>query len=68
MLYTDAIVGTFTAANGTIDKLELWSELTAQEAVFLAAYQTKLAASNTNSSEDMTFKAILDRWFAANMG
>lgn len=68
MDYTNAIVATFTAADGTIDKLELWSELTAQEAVFLAAYQTKLASGNSNASEDMTFKAILDRWFAANMG
>lgn len=68
MKYDNAVVATWFAANGVIDKLELWAELDGEEAAFLADYQTKLAAStNTNSEEDMRFKMIFDRWYLANM-
>lgn len=68
MTYTNAVVAAMVAANGVIDKLELWAELTPQEAAFLAAYQTTLGSGNSNSADDMTFKAIFDRWFMYNMG
>lgn len=68
MKYTNAVVATWFAANGLIDKLELWDELSLEETRFLAAYQALFAASgNTNSNDDLKFKAIFDRWFMYNM-
>ena len=68
MKYDNAVVAVMFEADKLIDKIELWSEITPQEAVFLAAYQAIFVASgNTNSSDDIKFKSIFDRWFLYNM-
>ena len=68
MTSTNAVVTTWTGEDEMIDKLEAWSELTAEEASFLASYQTALSAGNTNVEQDLKFKVIFDRWFMYNMG
>jgi hypothetical protein len=69
MVYTGGLaVSLTTATTGVIDKLEAWEELTAEEARFLAAYQTALASADTNSQDDLRFKFIFDRWFMRNVG
>lgn len=57
-----------TATTGVIDKLEAWEELTAEEARFLAAYQTALGSADTKAGDDLRFKYIFDRWFMQNIG
>lgn len=64
MLYTGGLaVSLTTATTGVIDALEAWTELRAGDVVFLAAYQTALAAGNTSRTDDEKFKFLFDWWF-----
>ena len=68
MKYTNVVVEVMFESAKLIDQLELWAELSLEEARFLAAYQAKFVANgNTNSTDDLKFKAIFDRWFIYNM-
>jgi hypothetical protein len=69
MVNTNAVAVTFTATNGTIDKLLLETGVFgAEDAKFLAKYKAKLASARTNSSDDMYFMGLLSRWMSIKTG
>jgi hypothetical protein len=63
MLNTDAVATTWTATDGTIDKMELSTYVFGKEDLkFLAKYQVKLASARTPQSDDFYFLGLLNKY------
>jgi hypothetical protein len=63
MVNTNAVAADLVANSGVIDDMEASTDVFgAEDLVFLAAYQAKLASTRTNLTEDMTFIAMLARY------